>query len=78
MTTMSPCGSTCRASERSRVEVPWPWVPSASRCGSLERGPVRQSTGGWCAVPEPWRTGIIRLVLVVSVNPSTTSPLAVT
>lgn len=60
--------------ERSRVVVPLPGSPTASRCGSVERGPVRQTTGGASRTSSPSVTGTVRCTASASVNPSTVSP----
>ena len=61
--------------ERSRVVVPLPGLPSASRCGSVERGPVRQTTGGTSrGAPRRRVTGTVRCTAPPSVKPSTVSP----
>lgn len=56
--TTSPCWRARRAIERSKVVVPLPGSPTASRCGSVERTPVRQMTGGTsrCSSPEGTRS----------------------
>lgn len=76
--TSPPCRRACRARERIRVEVPLPGWPTASRCGSVERGPVRQTTGGTSRGCSPSSTGRVRCTLPESVKPSTLSPGEVT
>lgn len=58
--------------------VPLPGCPTASRCGSVERAPVRQTTGGASRVVSPSLTGTVRCTASPSVKPSTVSPGAVT
>lgn len=78
-TTMtSPSRRAWRAIERTRVVVPPPGCPTASRCGSVERPPVRQTTGEASTVTSPSRTGTVRETASGSVKPSTVSPGAVT
>ncbi len=64
--------------ERIRVVVPLPGWPTASRWGSVERLPVRQTTGAASTVASPSRTGTVRRTASGSVKPRTVSPGAVT
>lgn len=64
--------------ERISVEVPLPGCPTISRCGSVERAPVRQTTGGASRVSSPSVIGTVRCTASSSVKPSTVSPGVVT
>lgn len=64
--------------ERISVVVPLPGWPTASRCGSVVRAPVRQTTPGASRVSSPSLTGTVRCTASSSVKPRTVSPGAMT